>query len=216
MKIPSSNSIITYHDTCLAKADWPTLHPIPLDTSDLSPLVVWISENHRCNGLLWAQEDLARRTTVADSEIVANKRAIDRHNQARNDAIERIDEILLLELGLITLESAKSSSPVIKAQPQARLNSETAGSMIDRMSILSLKIQAMDLQKFRDDANFEHRSACHIKHCRLVVQRRDLANCLDQLLIDVCSGKAWFQVYRQFKMYNDPMMNPILRAEQTV
>jgi hypothetical protein len=28
------------------------------------------------------------------------------------------------------------------------------------------------------------------------------------------SGRAYFKVYRQFKMYNDPAMNPALVAER--
>ena len=58
---------------------------------------VWqaVEDNHRFNCLLWDEEDLARRRNVADSEIAANKRAIDGYNQKRNDAIERIDELLL-------------------------------------------------------------------------------------------------------------------------
>ena len=54
-----------------------------------------IEDNHRHNRLLWDEEDLARRRNVPDSEIAANKRAIDGYNQKRNDAIERIDEQLL-------------------------------------------------------------------------------------------------------------------------
>ena len=45
--------------------------PSPLD----DPLWQWIVRNHRFNSLLWAEEDLARRTTVADAEIAANPRA---------------------------------------------------------------------------------------------------------------------------------------------
>ena len=72
-----------------------------------------------------------------DSEIAANKRAIDGYNQKRNDAIERIDETLLAQLTAATVK------------PGARLNSETAGSMVDRHSILSLKIHHMRLQTLR-------------------------------------------------------------------
>lgn len=215
MSIPNSKSITRYHDSCLDKTGWPSDQPFADPEHPLSAIVIWIAENHRHNGLLWTQEDLARRTMVSDTEIAANKRAIDRHNQARNDAIERIDEILLLSLGLVTPESAKSNAPVIKAPSQARLNSETAGSMVDRLSILSLKIKAMYLQSIRIDANFKHRSECKAKHERLKVQRSDLANCFDQLLSDTKTGKAWFQVYRQFKMYNDPKLNPALQAEKS-
>ena len=38
----------------------------------------------------------------------------------------------------------------------------------------------------------------------------DLALCLDQLLTDAARGMAYFKVYRQFKMYNDPDLNPYL------
>ncbi|QOY94385.1 DUF4254 domain-containing protein [Massilia sp. UMI-21] len=41
-------------------------------------------------------------------------------------------------------------------------------------------------------------------------QRHDLAACLDQLLREARAGQAYFKVYRQFKMYNDPALNPYL------
>ena len=45
-------------------------------------------------------------------------------------------------------------------------------------------------------------------------QRADLATCLDALLVDAARGTAYFKVYRQFKMYNDPRMNPALVQER--
>ena len=50
------------------------------------------------------------------------------------------------------------------------------------------------------------------KLARLIEQRRDLAACLDQLLADSQAGLAHFKIYRQFKMYNDPTLNPYLYA----
>jgi hypothetical protein len=44
-------------------------------------------------------------------------------------------------------------------------------------------------------------------------QRADLAGCLDALLADAAAGRAYFKVYRQFKMYNDPRFNPVLVQE---
>jgi hypothetical protein len=43
-----------------------------------------------------------------------------------------------------------------------------------------------------------------------VTQRQDLLSCLDSLLADARAGRAFFKVYRQFKMYNDPSLNPCL------
>jgi hypothetical protein len=174
----------------------------------------WVAVNHRNNRLLWDEEDLARRTTVSSDEIAANKRAIDGYNQARNDATERVDELLLVALGLVDEESARSDAPRSNASPGARLNSETAGSMIDRLSILALKVRAMRMQATREDADEAHRESARARLTRLEEQRADLAACLDALLADCLAGRAWFKVYRQFKMYNDPRFNPALVAER--
>ena len=166
---------------------------------------VWrcIAANHRNNRLLWDEEDQARRTDVPDAAIAANKRAIDRYNQQRNDAIEEIDEALLARLAGVTPAA------------DAWHNSETAGSMVDRLSILALKIHHMRLQTMRADAPAEHLHACADKLARLELQRHDLMRCFDTLLARAAEGRAFWRVYRQFKMYNDPALNPYLyRADR--
>jgi len=160
-----------------------------------------LEQNHWHNCRLWEQEDLARRRNVPAAEIAANKRAIDLHNQSRNDAIERIDEELLAALRHVV------------RKPAARLNSETAGAMIDRLSILSLKIHHMRLQTQRTTVDHEHLDTCRKKLARLLEQRADLAGCLDRLLDEAARGESYFKVYRQFKMYNDPKLNPALYNE---
>ncbi len=202
--LPSSAEVIAAHDAALASA------PMAIDANDVRG---WVAVNHFHNRSLWAQEDLARRTQAPDAEIVANKRAIDRHNQARNDAIERIDEFMLSALGLVDPATIASALPVSTVAPGARLNSETAGSMLDRISILGLKIAAMREQTLRADVDDAHRQACGERLLRLVQQRADLGQCFDELLADAGAGRAYFKVYRQFKMYNDPRLNPALVAE---
>lgn len=201
---------LALHDRLLAHPGWPRSEP-PL--ADDSGAWAWVQANHRFNSLLWAEEDLARRTTVADAEIAANKRAIDGYNQARNDATERVDEILLVALGLVDAASARTDAPRSTVPAGARLNSETAGSMLDRLSIMALKAHAMRAQTERQDVDETHRAASRGKLERLLQQRRDLADCLDALLADAAAGRAYFKVYRQFKMYNDPRFNPALVAE---
>ncbi len=186
--------------------------PTPPADSDAS-LLAWVARNHHYNRSLWDEEDLARRTQVSDSEIAANKRAIDRFNQARNDATERVDELLLLSLGLISADSAQSPAPRLQVPAGARLNSETAGSMMDRLSIMALKVRAMRAQTERQDVDEAHRESSRAKLAQLLQQRQDLADCLVQLLEDSAAGRAYFKVYRQFKMYNDPRFNPALVAE---
>jgi len=149
------------------------------------------------NYQLWNQEDQARRTDVSDAVIAGVKRAIDSLNQRRNDLVERLDETLLAELG-----------PLIKAD--APLNSETPGSMLDRLAILALKCHHMERESRRAEAGREHCERCAAKLAVLREQRRDLAGCFDELLAAARSGKRRFRVYRQYKMYNDPSLNPEL------
>jgi hypothetical protein len=219
MPLPDAQTVIRLHDDCLAREGWPGavdpgLAPQGQDDAPAEAAWHWIVLNHLNNSRLWAEEDLARRTRVADAEIAANKRHIDAFNQARNDATERVDECLLLALGLVDEASARSDTPVSRAPAGARLNSETAGSMIDRMSILALKIHAMRQQTVREDVDEAHRLSSRVKLERLEQQRGDLGGCLDTLLADSATGRACFKVYRQFKMYNDARFNPALVAER--
>jgi len=207
--LPTAAEVIALHDRLLVTAGWPVDEPAMPDDG----LWRWVQTNHRFNCRLWAEEDLARRTTVGDAEIAANKRAIDSFNQARNDATERVDELLLLTLGLVDAASARTDAPLAIEPAGARLNSETAGSIVDRMSIMALKVNAMRAQTLRSDVEADHVEASLGKLARLQQQRADLGDCLEALLGDTLAGRAYFKVYRQFKMYNDPRFNPALVAE---
>lgn len=195
--LPTADAIVRFHDAQLLR---------PPEERAGGADDVWraIEANHWHNRSLWREEDRARRTDVGAEVIAASKRLIDRHNQLRNDAVEAIDEALLTRL------PAESTLPRIGVEPAARLSSETAGAMIDRLSILSLKIFHMRAQAQRAEAGAAHMAACAARHERLAAQRDDLAGCLDRLLDEAASGAACFRVYRQFKMYNDPALNPWL------
>ena len=45
------------------------------------------------------------------------------------------------------------------------------------------------------------------------LQRSDLAGCLARLWREIEDGAAYFKLYRQFKMYNDPALNPWLQGK---
>jgi hypothetical protein len=194
----TGDALRDFHDARVADPQWAKSSP-PLHEDG-----AWrfIEANHRYNVLLWDEEDLARRVDVADAEIAANKRAIDAFNQKRNDAVERIDEALLARIAHVVPAAA------------AWHNSETAGAMIDRLSILALKIFHMGREAGRSDATDLQRAAWRERHRRLQTQRNDLARCLDRLLTEAAAGRACWRVYRQFKMYNDPALNPWLRGRQ--
>jgi hypothetical protein len=163
---------------------------------------VWkfIEVNHRCNQMLWREEDLARRNDVEPREIMINKRAIDQFNQKRNDAIENINDEILFLLKDVQLNK------------NAKLNSETAGSIIDRLSILSLKIRATSAQAARKDVEEEHIKICTSRLAILILQRQDLASCLDALINNFILGNEYFKTYKQFKMYNDPKFNTHIKS----
>ena len=159
-----------------------------------------VCQQHSFNYLLWHEEDVARSPDVGDVRIAAVKRAIDGYNQKRNDGIEALDAYLLNEL---------AAAKVVPAA-DARQNTETPGSTIDRLSILSLRRYHMQEQADRADASEEHRDKARTRLKTLAEQHHDLSTSLQQLLDDIFAGRKRLKVYFQFKMYNDPSMNPYL------
>ena len=155
---------------------------------------------HRANFDLWHQEDAARAPDAPDATLAEVKHAIDRLNQQRNDLVEQADLALMAEAGV--------------QNEAAPLNSETPGLIIDRLSILSLKIFHTSEEVERPSASDEH----HLRNLQrleiLQRQRDDLAGCLDDLWVQVLRGERRFRLYRQMKMYNDPDLNPVLYSRQ--
>jgi len=174
-------------------------HQGPLAQQPDDSFAAAVAELHRANFELWHHEDKARDVHAGDRAIAAAKRAIDVINQRRNDQIERCDELLLMELSAENLPN-----------PQAELHSETPGMMLDRLSIMSLKIYHTREETERIPSPRGHRERNLRRLAILETQRHDLATCLDRLWQRVLRGESRFQVYRQLKMYNDPDLNPVL------
>ena len=189
------SALVRLQDECVAR--W---HREPVDNPEQHPLLCVAMENHAFNYRLWHEEDEARDPKADDATIAGVKRRIDKLNQQRNDAMERLDEAILSQL------------PQQGTGDDTRLplNSETVGSVCDRLSILSLKLFHMREQTERQDASQAHREGCEAKLAVLRVQQADLAACLGELLTDLQAGRKRFRVYRQMKMYNDPTLNPAL------
>jgi cell division protein FtsB len=160
---------------------------------------------HQFNFLLWHQEDIARRRDVSDSEIANVKRAIDSYNQQRNDWIETIDNCVsnLVDRLKVTLVAG------------ALMNTETPGSTIDRLSILSLRIYHLREQLERTDVDQQHREKVSQKLSICETQKDDLATAAGQLISDIFAGRKRHRTYQQLKMYNDPTLNPALYRTST-
>lgn len=186
----------------VALHDQSTLHghdpasPAPVPSSPFDQLIL---DQHQANFDLWHREDAARDPDASDRTIVQVKHDIDRLNQLRNDLVEQID-LALLQL-----------APEISAAP---LHSESPGLIIDRLSILALKIFHTEEQLHRSTPEHQHRN-----NDRLLVlnqQRADLVSCLADLWNDVLAGRRRFKLYRQLKMYNDPTLNPVLYTRSPI
>lgn len=126
---------------------------------------------HAINFDLWHYEDAVRRPDVDHHTVARTKRTIDELNTRRNATIEDIDAVLL------------DRCP---PNPQARLHTETPATIVDRLSVLTLRILHTD-----DRAGQRHRV--------LEEQYDDLLAGLDQLFTGIRGGEVTFKVYRQFK-----------------
>ncbi|HEY3706546.1 MAG TPA: DUF4254 domain-containing protein [Terracidiphilus sp.] len=195
----SANSIKYLHDRCTKH--W---HAEP----DTSPYVLsdWeklVSRHHYANCEIWHLEDGAREPGAGDAAIAETKRKIDRTNQLRNDLVEQLDESLLLYLVQYDLPNSLEEQ-----------HSETPGMIIDRLSILELKIYHTREEIRRPDGPAGHGERNRHRLDVLEEQQSDLRRCLDGLWTDVMGGSRYFKVYRQLKMYNDPSLNPVIYRRQ--
>jgi hypothetical protein len=168
-------------------------------------LLAVVCQQHQFNYLLWHEEDVARSPDASDTQIAMVKRAIDGFNQRRNDWIERIDEELL-EL----LDAAG-----VRPNADARLNTETPGGAVDRLSIMALRIYHLEEQLERVDVDEAHFAKVRERLARCRMQQSDLAGSLTELIEDLFAGRKRLKVYRQMKMYNDATMNPYLYRRST-
>lgn len=164
----------------------------PRPESGFEELVV---QQHRANYDLWHREDEARDPLANDRAIALIKRDIDCLNQHRNNLMERLDTHLL---------------SAVAQNEAAPLHSETPGLILDRLSILALKVFHTEEQTLRGDVDESHRIRNRERLVLLQEQRRDLAGCLANLWAEVGGGQRRFKLYRQFKMYNDPTLNPVV------
>ena len=128
---------------------------------------------HALNFHLWHHEDTVRRPGVTDREVAHRKRCIDDLNARRNSAIEDIDATLLDRL------TPNRGAP---------LSTETPGTIVDRLSVLALRI----LHTHRDDQAGGHLAV-------LEEQYDDLLGGLEQFLTRMRNGEIRFKLYRQFK-----------------
>lgn len=191
-RLLDARSLSALHDTWTG--EWHCIPPPALPAEDFSAAV---RAHHAANFELWHLEDETRAPQASDTRIAEVKRAIDRVNQRRNDLMERCDALLFAALEPHGLPAANSP-----------LHSETPGLIVDRLSILALKIFHTREETLRSNAPDGHIARNRERLKLLTEQRGDLAECLERLWAEVIQGERRFKLYRQLKMYNDPSLNP--------
>jgi Protein of unknown function (DUF4254) len=188
---------LTEAGSCQAQTEKDATAPAGVD-----PAAEWsklVTCQHHANFDLWHIEDEARAPGASDTELAAVKRRVDTTNQLRNDLVEALDRALIAWLKERSLPN-----------PAAPLNSESPGLIIDRLSILSLKIYHTREEIARQDATEGHADRNRVRLAILLEQRADLSGCLHALWQETLAGTRRFKLYRQLKMYNDPSLNPAI------
>jgi hypothetical protein len=174
--------------------DVDSLYKNSFDTSSLEFLLFekcWIDT------VQWHLEDIIRKPDLPPKNGLEIKHRIDISNQNRTDIVEKIDDFYF---DVFKNVISKSNS----------LNTESPGWVVDRMSILCLKIYHMNEQVQRTDVNSKHLENCKNKLHTLNEQQKDLSQAFNELLENYKSGEKKMKVYRQMKMYNDSSLNPEL------
>ena len=161
-----------------------------------------LSELRAAHERLWALEDCARSTSAGDAEIARGKRAIDRANGRRHRLIDALD-------------AALNAGVAHHRAPAQRCYSETLGELCDRLLILDLKIA--NLQRLAHDVDLPAAESerCGDRHAHQRRWRAHLQQCLAEQLADHGTGRALLAPRAEFKLYNEPLLNPVTRSEQT-
>ncbi|MGA9584498.1 MAG: DUF4254 domain-containing protein, partial [Terracidiphilus sp.] len=139
----SADAIVRLQDETTTA--WHTVLDAGDESSSADPWLARVERQHRANFDLWHIEDEARTPGATDAQLADVKRRIDHTNQLRNDLAEELDRTLLDWLGPQRLPAA-----------EAPLHSETPGLIIDRLSILALKIYHTREEAERCDASPQH------------------------------------------------------------
>lgn len=142
------------------------------------PLAAAVGPLHAVNGRLWALEEAVRDRDLPDTEVVRLKRAIDRANLARHEAVHAIDRAV----------DACFGAQRAPDDPAAVVDSQSVGQMVDRLSVLALKVAAW--------------AGAPARRAALEVQRLRVGRCLDRVGEALARGEATAQAFDEAKTYS--------------
>ena len=181
-----------WHDTAPLK---------PTDTQSPKGMSQWILYK---NFVIWHLEEMLREDNVDSARLLKIESAIDRNNHIRLDVLEQIDIWIDNVLSTAGIEPGKN----------APVHSETPSNIINRLSVLCLKIYHMH-ERLRTEYEGNDTNTLKIRLNILEEQRKDVATALDELIKELRLGQKKHKVYRQFKIYNDPSFHPELFEDKS-
>jgi hypothetical protein len=174
---------ITDWQSCLAAIDLPG----PVGWARTTEMLQMI------NTYQWHEEDKSREHGAGDALLGAIKRSIDVSNRRRVQTVDQLDDLIFTGFGQLGC-----------IDPDAPLHSESPASIIDRLTVLALKLHHVnEAQAALSDASAEA-VAMAGRLATLREQYADLGDCLDRLLGGVRAGQVGLKLYRQVKLYKDP------------
>jgi hypothetical protein len=162
------------------------------DERPVSPgrMISLLLDLHESNRRQWDLEDLTRVTDASDSVVAGAKRAIDKLNLARHHVIQEIDAAVAADL---------------RQSTTAVLATETPGMVIDRLSVLVIRI-ARTAEMARSDCNGAEAYSRRLPS--LQRQLSALSSALEALLQEVRAGTRRFLPYEHLKLYTPRPQTP--------
>ena len=125
--------LTTGHDLHARQTEWVRSwrQGQPLAPFAATPFAEALLALQTCNVALWDLEDQARNPRTSEAEVGGLKRQIDIQNLKRVKAINAIDACLVQDF---------LSADFVRPEAAPEINTETPGQILDRLSILALKI----------------------------------------------------------------------------
>jgi len=153
--------------------------------------------NIKTNKILWDLEDSVRLSELDEKYIAEIKKNIDVNNQSRNNLIREIDVVLYKSLNIAPIS-------------QDKFYSESPGMIIDRLSIIFIKLSIV--QKLislikEEDLRLEYVGKEEI----LLGQIKNIGHFFDMYIEKLMSKDLFFEIQQPVKIYNDSRVMEYVR-----
>lgn len=153
--------------------------------------------NMDTNRKLWNLEDSARMIELGSEHVAITKQEIDKNNQIRNNLIREMDVKIEKQIG-------------ISSGPQELFYSESPGMIIDRLSILFIKLSVIrDLLSIIEETDLQE--GYKEKESIILKQIDHTGNFLDSYFIRLAHKEVFFEIHQPVKIYNDDRIKKYIK-----